>query len=270
MFELGTRVKLKDPPFREGVAIAWFKGSSGQVSYDVLYSNGESYSYDSQLLELIDRSWDDVASPTQSSSTVNHLIGNEDLPLKPKSVPRLLILGTGRSGKDTLSEYLANKYSIPFKSSSEFMAHLFYPFLKDILGYTSPEECYEDRHSCRALWYELIKAYNRRDPTMLARKILEDNNIYCGMRSKVELEACKRANLFDLVIWVDASDRVTFKEDESSCDVSKEDADIVLTNNGTEQEFYRKIDRLMNAIGVQPKSIKGGFEHVDPILKFDG
>jgi hypothetical protein len=183
---------------------------------------------------------------------------------------KLLILGTGRSGKDTLSEYLANKYNMPFKSSSEFMSHLFYPFLKDILGYTSPEECYKDRHSCRALWYELISAYNRKDPTTLARKILEDNNIYCGMRSKVEVEACKRAGLFDLVIWVDASDRIDYKEDESSCDVSKEDADIVITNNGTEQEFYDKIDRLMDVIGVQFESIEDDFEYIDPMFELNG
>jgi dephospho-CoA kinase len=46
-----------------------------------------------------------------------------------------------------------------------------------------------------------------------------------------------------LAIFIDASGRLE-KEDPESMKMDIEDADIVITNNGTLEEFYDKLDRL--------------------------
>lgn len=231
-FEVFDKVRVEDidePMYVTDVV----ERSDGVYTYSLENDNGTV---------VLDSCSEDSLSPPELPRFLE-----EDTRVPPNL--KLLVIGTGRHGKDTVCEYLADKYKLPFQSSSEYMSEMFYPFLKDILGYTSPEECYADRHNCRALWYELISAYNRKDPTTLARGVLESNNIYCGMRSKIEVDACKQAGVFDLVIWVDASDRVDYQEDESSCNVSKNDADIVITNNGTLEELYAKVDKLMKLIG---------------------
>jgi len=67
------------------------------------------------------------------------------------------------------------------------------------------------------------------------------------MRNIDEFHVAKAAGLFDLIIYIDASERLP-KEDESSMSIPLEVADIVITNNSTEAEFLVKIDRLFKAI----------------------
>jgi len=97
----------------------------------------------------------------------------------------------------------------------------------------------------------MISDYNKDDPTKLARKILEVNDIYCGMRSKRELDACVESGVFDLTVWIDAEARCGITETKESITVSKHDCDIIIYNNGTEKDleveaskFYNKLQRL--------------------------
>jgi hypothetical protein len=116
---------------------------------------------------------------------------------------KICILGHGRHGKDTVAELISNNTGLTFKSSSKMAAMLFiYDILKDTEGYNSFEECYLDRHNHRALWHNMICEYNKEDKSRLAKDILQYNDIYVGMRSDVELRACKEANLFDYIIGV--------------------------------------------------------------------
>ena len=62
--------------------------------------------------------------------------------------PKLLIIGHGRHGKDTVSEILCNDFKLSFISSSMFACKKFiYDELKDKYEYKSFEECYDDRHN---------------------------------------------------------------------------------------------------------------------------
>jgi len=56
--------------------------------------------------------------------------------------------------------------------------------------------------------------------------------------------------VFDLIIWVDASERIDYVEPSSSISVTKEHADIVLTNNGTLEQLEAKVVKLADAIGL--------------------
>lgn len=159
---------------------------------------------------------------------------------------KILILGLGRHGKDTAAEYFRDRYGMKFTSSSMFAAEKFlYNSLKEVLNYETFEECYSDRHNHRELWYHLIKAYNLEDRSRLAREMLEQGyDIYVGMRDDEELAATKEEGLFDLIIWVDAEERLGVTEDVGSCKVSKKDVDLVVYNNGDLKSLRRSLDNI--------------------------
>jgi len=156
--------------------------------------------------------------------------------------PKLLILGYKRSGKDTVAEYFRDNFGMTFQSSSMSACEIFlFDALKDKYGYKTIEDCYNDRVNHRAEWYDLIKEYNKDDKAKLAREILNKTGCYVGMRDREELNASRY--LFDLIIWVDSEQRVG-KEDITSCNITKDDADIIIQNNGTLEELQVKLQKL--------------------------
>lgn len=157
---------------------------------------------------------------------------------------KLLIIGPARHGKDTLAEILRDEFQFKFISSSQACADIFiYDVLKVKYGYKTPEECYNDRFNHRAEWFNLIAWYNKDDKARLGKEILKTANCYVGMRSKDEIDECVKQNLFDLIIWVDASERMPM-EDSSSFNIDKSIADIIIDNNGTEEQFRNRVKRL--------------------------
>ena len=158
--------------------------------------------------------------------------------------PKLLIIGNARHGKDSLAELLNEEFGYTFESSSQSAADIFlYDALKDKYGYSTPEECFEDRVNHRQEWYEAICEYNKDDKARLAKGILERSDCYVGMRDRDEIEECLRQEIFDLVIWVDASERLP-EEDASSFNIDKSCADIIIENNYDFETFRKKVIRL--------------------------
>ena len=158
--------------------------------------------------------------------------------------PRLLILGSARHGKDTFAEILNEQFGLKFKSSSQAAADIFlYDALKDKYGYTTSEQCFEDRVNHRAEWKQMICDYNKDDRAKLAKEILRTSDCYVGMRDKEEINECMRQGLFDLIIWVDATGRLP-EEPASSFDIDKSCADIIIENNETFEVFKEKVLRL--------------------------
>lgn len=147
---------------------------------------------------------------------------------------KLLVTGYGRHGKDTLCELLG----IPFVSSSFFLLDKVIWPLWGHERYNSKEDCYKDRINNRKVWFDLITAFNATDKARLTRSILAESDIYCGLRNKEELEAANKESLFDLKIWVDASQRLP-KEDDSSCTVTPDMCDLIVDNNGTLKDLKR-------------------------------
>jgi len=163
-------------------------------------------------------------------------------------LPKLLIIGHARHGKDSMAEILQDEFGLKFKSSSEASSEIFiYDVLKEKYGYKTPFECFEDRVNHRAEWHQLICDYNIHDKARLAKGILEHADCYVGMRDSREIKECIKQNLFDLIIWVDASDRLPL-EDISSFNITKSDADVIIENNGTFEEFKEKVIRLGDAL----------------------
>ena len=137
---------------------------------------------------------------------------------------KILICGHSRHGKDTFAEMLG----IPFQSSSEAaMDHAIWPTIgKD---YETKEQCFADRVNRRAEWFRLIRDYNTPDESRLCRDILSNNDIYVGLRSSAEFQACK--HMFDMTIWVDASMRLPPEPGDSN-ELNRNMFGLVVSNNG--------------------------------------
>jgi hypothetical protein len=157
---------------------------------------------------------------------------------------KLLIIGHGRHGKDTVAEYLSARHGLTFKSSSMHCAeNVVYPALKDVYGYKSVDECFNDRSNHRSEWYDLIAGYCKDDLARIGREIFEVSDIYCGLRNKREFHAIRNNGLVDYVIWVDRSDYLE-TEPKSSMSLEPWMADYIIDNNGTLEQLYRNIDDL--------------------------
>lgn len=163
---------------------------------------------------------------------------------KKSGLPRLLILGSARHGKDTFAEILNEQFGYTFQSSSQSAADIFiYEELKDKYGYTNSVECFEDRVNHRTEWYNMICDYNKDDRARLAKEILKTSDCYVGMRDKEEIEACMEQELFHIIIWVDASKRKPL-EDSGSFNIDMSIADFIVENNGTLENFETKVKRI--------------------------
>ena len=163
---------------------------------------------------------------------------------KTNKFPKLLILGHMRHGKDSFAEILAEQFGFKFKSSSVAASEIFlYDTLRWKYGYESPEECFEDRVNHREEWHNLICEYNNEDKARLAKDILKEADCYVGMRSGDEIEECVKQGLFDLIIWVDASERLPLEGSESF-KIDESYADIIVPNNGTLEEFTTRVHRI--------------------------
>ena len=163
-------------------------------------------------------------------------------------LPKLLIIGHGRHGKDTVCEMLRDKYGYSFESSSQFCSKLFiFDQLKDKYEYANEEQCYADRHNHRAEWYDAICNYNVPDASRLGREIFHAHDIYCGLRNKREFFAMQNTGVFDYAIWVDRSDHLPL-ESKDSMSLEQWMADFTIDNNGTLSELEFNVNQLMNYI----------------------
>lgn len=158
--------------------------------------------------------------------------------------PRLLVLGYGRHGKDTVAELLRDMHGFRFISSSEFVGRecLWESWGRD--RYTDFDAMYADRHNHRKKWMELIARYNTPDKTRTARTMLERGyDLYVGMRRLDELQASR--NLFDRVIWVDRSEHQP--PETGSTDITRDNArpDLVIDNNGTLDDLRAAVSDII-------------------------
>jgi hypothetical protein len=157
---------------------------------------------------------------------------------------KILILGHGRHGKDTLAEMLRDAVGLKFRSSSEAAAEkAVYPSLKDKYGYQTLEECYADRANHREEWRQLITDYNTPDKGKLCREILETSDCYVGMRCPLEYAATR--DLFDVIFWVDAMRRAP---PDPSMGIALNWEMSLIDNGGTLAQLQAKVDSICKTL----------------------
>ena len=167
---------------------------------------------------------------------------------------RTLLLGYKEHGKGTFARYLNELSGITSRSSSLAAATRIYDLVGKHMGYKSVKECWEGRRKHRELWFTLIKGFNTPNATWLAEELFKKSQIYDGMRSKHELEACLcKAGFIDRVIWL--QDPRKEKEEGSMdfdlptlqnlCDENVIHIDII-NNNGSLNDLYIKSMDYLN------------------------
>jgi len=169
------------------------------------------------------------------------------------TLPKLLVIGHGRHGKDTVCEILRDNYGFRFQSSSEFCARRFiYDELKHKYNYANYEQCYADRHNHRSEWYDMIHAYCEDDYARLGRDIFAENDIYCGLRNRAEFHAMRNTGVFDYCVWVDRSDHAAL-EPRDSMNLEIWMADYVIDNNSTLEVLNRSVGDLADYLLYQKR-----------------
>ena len=160
---------------------------------------------------------------------------------------KLLILGHGRHGKDTVAEYLRDAHGVSFVSSSLFLAETVVrpALVAHGLVYDTLDACYADRVNHRELWRDIIADHNGEDPARLAKAVLAVSDCYVGMRTDREYLAARP--LFDVVLWVDASAR-GLPSDPSLTIPFRSNEMILIDNNGSLEQTYEQTDGWMRAI----------------------
>lgn len=149
---------------------------------------------------------------------------------------KILILGHGEHGKDKLAKFIRDIHGLTFESSSWAVAELVaFPRLQD--WYRNLKECYEDRRDHRLLWKNMITAYNTPDKARLQREVLKRCDMYVGLRCDQEFAAGK--HLYDLILWVDASQR--HPVDPSMSIEFDPSCMIKIDNNGTIADLVEQV-----------------------------
>jgi dephospho-CoA kinase len=162
-------------------------------------------------------------------------------------LPKLLVVGHGRHGKDTVCEML-EAYGYTFQSSSKFCSELFiFEDLKDQYNYKDEEECYVDRHNHRTEWYNMIHNYCKDDLAKLGRNLFAKHDIYCGLRNKREFFAMQNEQIFDYAIWVDRGDHLP-SEDPSSMSIEQWMCNYTIDNNGDLQRLEKNVEVLIKTL----------------------
>lgn len=160
---------------------------------------------------------------------------------------KILILGDARHGKDTLADILCKAYNLKSKSSSEMALDLFlYDTLVNVYGfdYRTKEEAFKDRINQRHIWYNEITSYNAIDKTRMVKQILNENDIYVGLRNSVEVEQAIEEGLFDHIFGV-YNYRVQRENDDSNtADVFKY-SQVVFMNKGTIEDLKDLVTELI-------------------------
>ena len=151
--------------------------------------------------------------------------------------PKILIIGKGRHGKDTVAEILLELTDLKFTSSSWFLAEIIFEQFGGYSVYPSVEDCFNDRHNHREEWFNFVRAYNQGDESRLAQEILTVSDVYVGLRSLVEFQAAR--HLFDFIFYVEASKRVDYVDETFEIPLDRQM--IVIANNSTLEDLKHQV-----------------------------
>lgn len=163
----------------------------------------------------------------------------------------IFIIGHGRHGKDTVAEFLKERFDLHGTSSSEMANELFmFDFMKDEFGYKTKAACYADRGNHRDLWYDKIVEYNTPDLSAMGKAISYDHEVYIGIRNKEELDACREEGLVDIVIGVYDPRKSLEPKSSMTIDIFEE-SDIIIPNSGTLQDLENRVICLFENMNIE-------------------
>lgn len=188
-----------------------------------------------------------------------------------------VVVGKGRSGKDTFARALAQAIGVRKPtSSSKFAAPYLWSQVRDqpssiemtpmedhptVLELKSEDyadftEFYDDRKNHRQAWAQWIDDFNRPDALNLYRRMVKaKESILVGVRRQREFNAILEELNPVVTIWIDKDGL----SEDPSCEISPDCCDLVIRNNRTRDDLARKaklLSRLITSVqGKRPKSL---------------
>jgi hypothetical protein len=160
---------------------------------------------------------------------------------------RIAIVGPGKSGKTTASQWLAEHTPLRYAGSTSAAAANVVCSHATMRGrYATLEECYADRRNRRQEWRDIILQYNQPDGLRLYRDMVRKSDILDGIRDGRELQACRDAGLADVVVWMQRD-----VPTDPSMGFGPEVADRVINNDGSFEELYAQLRELGERLGLE-------------------
>lgn len=157
-------------------------------------------------------------------------------------MPKLMLVGHGRAGKDEAGEYLQKITGLKFAgTTSLYLAK----YVARKMGVTEAE-AYRDRHKNRDHWYRIGNEIREGDPGILIRESLLHGDIVGGVRDIEEVIYARAKGIVDLVIWIE---NIWVPVDPTVKFTSRE-CDIVVQNNWDLQTYHERLRRLASALGI--------------------
>ncbi len=189
------------------------------------------------------------------------------LPLLPSSDENqiLIVVGHTCAGKTTFGEYARSRHNLDFVEASSILR-----MIESGHGGSGPDP-----------FASATKTLQLLGPDVVARKILqlygnraERGRVITGFRTIEELEVTKNHFPNARIVLIEATDRTRFQrhlergrqtvrslEDFRELDrqqwsfgllrVAEDFADVRITNEGLKEEYYRQIDAVLSAAGVE-------------------
>lgn len=161
---------------------------------------------------------------------------------------RIGICSDGFSGKDTVAEMLAEVAGMRYVAGTSFFARklVFERMTDDGIIYRDADHCWSDRRNHRMRWAQYIGEFNSENPIRLYQECIKGQDFLTGIRWRHEFNACKNANLVDIWLWID---RPGLPKDPSN-QITKEDCDRVIVNDGGLPELSVKCAKLAKDLGI--------------------
>ena len=159
---------------------------------------------------------------------------------------KILILGHESHGKDEVAKIIAGSTNLRFESASLIGLDVIYDRLQSEVDvpYNSKEDAYLDRDNHRVLWRELFREYNTPNPTAIVELVLEESDLYAGVRCSDTLESAVDKELFDYILWVDANKRLGIADE--SIEFSFDDEFMIyIDNNGNMSKLETAISEFL-------------------------
>ena len=155
---------------------------------------------------------------------------------------RILLVGHGRAGKDVGGEYLEKITGLKFAGTTSLYLK---KYVAQRLG-RSEEDVYATRHDDREMWKAIGDEIRQNNPGMLLEEALAVGPITGGIRDIREIVHARDKNIVDLIVWIE-NDRVAV---DPTVTFSPREADIIIQNNWSIEEYHMRLRRLAKALGI--------------------
>ena len=152
---------------------------------------------------------------------------------------KIAIIGHGRVGKDE-SALRLRKHGLIYEGSVSWHMKEHVASVLDL----PVQYAWENRSEFRNEWRSIIDKYREGDPARIIREMWEIQDVFSGIRPREEFEAAKKEGLIDYVAFIERPRR----KDDQTFELHPLDADFKIENNGTIQELWELVDRMMNQI----------------------